>query len=128
MTWLVVSVVTLVILAVLRPEARESRLVRSGAAVLLGTAGLLAVVPALVTGLLFWFSVPIAVLLILVGTILSFFKGGSRVSEDVATLAAAARRTSRLWPDGPALPQVDRVAKSGPRAGAALVALIRYES
>jgi hypothetical protein len=128
MTWLVVSVVTLVILVVMRSEARESRLVRSGAAVLLATAGLLAVLPALVTGLLFWFSVPIAVLLILIGTILSVVKGGSRVDEDVAALAAAARRTTRLWPDSPALPQVDRVAKSGPRAGAALVALLRFES
>jgi hypothetical protein len=128
MTWLVVSVVILVVVAVIRPEARESRLVRSGAAVLLTTAGLLAVLPGLGTGLLFLFSAPIALLLILMGTIVSVVKAGSHVREDVAALAAAARRTTHLWPDSPALPQVDRVAKSGPRAGAALVALLRFES
>jgi hypothetical protein len=128
MTWLVLSVAVVIVLAIVRPAVRESRLVRTGAVVLLVTAGLLALVPALVTGLLFFVLAPIALLMILLGTILGVGRGDKRVHEDVAALAAAARGTNRLWPDSPALPQVDRVAQSGLRAGPALVALLRFES
>jgi hypothetical protein len=69
--WLIllaVFFVGLVFVAGTKPDLLESRLVRFGAALLVVAVGLLAFVPALITGLLFMFSVPIAVLLILVGT------------------------------------------------------------
>ena len=125
---LLVAALIIVVAAVLRPEARDSRLVRIGAVVLLGTAGMLAVLPSLATGLLFWFSAPIGVLLILIGTGLSFVKGDKGMHDDIAALAAAAQRTGRMWPDGPSLPQVDQVARHGLRAGPALVSLLRFES
>jgi hypothetical protein len=128
MIWLLVLfVVALVILAVMKPEARDS-LVRIGGAVLLVTAGLLGVFPNLLTGLLFWFSAPIALMLILIGTILSFVKSDRRMNEDLAALAVAAKRTARVWPDDPSLWQADEVAKHGWRAGPARVSLLRFES
>jgi hypothetical protein len=129
--WLIllaVFFVGLVFVAGTKPDLLESRLVRFGAALLVVAVGLLAFVPALITGLLFMFSVPIAVLLILVGTILRFRKSDKAVHEDVAALALAAKRTRRVWPDDAPLRQVDQVAKHGLRAGPALVSLLRFES
>jgi hypothetical protein len=129
MIWLLVLfVVALLILAVIKPEARDSRLVRIGGAVLLVTFGMLSVFPNLLTGLLFWFSAPLALLLILIGTILSFVRSDRGMNEDVAALAVAATRTARVWPDDPSLWQADEVAKHGWRAGPALVSLLRFES
>ena len=125
---LALFVVAMVVLAVTKPEVRDSRLVRVGATVLLVTFGMLSWLPGIGTGLLFLFSVPIALLLILVGTILSFVKSDKRMNEDVAALTVAAKRSSRVWPDDSRLPQVDQVARHGLRAGPALLSLLRFES
>jgi hypothetical protein len=118
----------LVIIRMTKPEILESRLVRTGAGVLFGMSVLLFLFPALITGLLFMFSAPIALLLILVGTILSFVNSDTRMNEDVAALVVAAKRTRPLWPDDPPLRQVDAVARHGLRAGPPLVSLLRFVS
>ncbi len=118
----------LVVVGMTKPEVLDSRLVRTGAAVFFLTSALLFVFPAMITGLLFFVSAPIALLLVLVGTILSFIKSDKRMNADVAALAVAAKRTARLWPDDSPLRQVDDVVKHGSRAGPALVSLLRFES
>jgi hypothetical protein len=118
----------LLIVGITKPEILESRLVRGGAAVLFITAGLVFLLPAMITGLLFFLAAPIALLSILVGTILTFVRSDKRMHEAVGALDAAARRTTRLWPDDSPVNEVDEVVKHGLDAGPALVSLLRFES
>lgn len=125
---LTLVVVALIIVAIVRREARASWLVRTGAVVLFVTFGLLAALPSLLTGLLFSFSAPVAILLIVLGAIGSFVRGDGFMNRDIARLAAAARGSNRIWPDHPPLAEVDRVARHGPRAGPTLVSRLHFES
>jgi hypothetical protein len=118
----------LIVFAMKKPEVLESRLVRAGAIAVFVSSGLLLFLPAMVTGLLFFVAVPVGLLLIVVGTVLSLTQSDKRMNADVAALAVAAKRTGRLWPDDAPLPQVDEVVKHGMHAGPALVALLRFES
>jgi hypothetical protein len=117
-----------VIVRMTKPEILDSRLVRTGAGVLFGMSVLLFLFPALITGILFMFSAPIALLLILAGTILSFVNSDKRMNDDVAALVVAAKRARPVWPTDPPLRQVTAVAKHGLRAGLTLVCLLRFES
>jgi hypothetical protein len=118
----------LMIFAITKPEVLESRLVRTGAIAVFVSSGLLFFLPTTITGLLFFVSVPIGLLLIVVGTVLSVMPSDKRRDSDIAALAVAAKRTGRLWPDAAPLPQVDHVAKHGSHVGPALVAMLRFES
>jgi hypothetical protein len=120
--------VPLIIVAVVRPEARESRLVRAGAAVLLPTFVMLTLIPSMFTGLLFYFTAPFAILAILIGTILSFVKSDRQMQQDVEKLVAASRRSNRVWPDDPRLPEIEFVTRHGGVAGPALVARLQFDS
>lgn len=121
-------------LAVLKPEIRQSRLVRIGAAVYVLTYATLRVFGAFVTdnplgpGMLFAFSTPIAFLLMLIGSVQTFVKRDTGIGKDVSALVAAAKKTSRLWPDDGSLREIDEVARHGPQAGPSLVGLLRFES
>jgi hypothetical protein len=125
---LAVLFVVLVVVAVLKPEVRDSRLVRIGAAVLFVISGMVSFVPGLGTGLLFLLSAPPALLLILIGTLLTLVKTEKNINRDIVALILAAKQSGRAWPDHPPLRQIDPVANHGMRAGPALVALLRFES
>jgi hypothetical protein len=128
MTWLVLAALVVAAVFWMQPRARHSRLVKLGAVVLLLTSAALAGFPGLATGLLFVVLAPLALLLIVTGTVLQFVNRYKGLNDDVAALTAAAKTTARVWPgDGP-LPQVDRVATHGVRAAPALVSLLRFES
>lgn len=125
---LVLFVVALAVVAQTRPVVLDSRLVRIGAVVLVVSLVLISFLPSLITGLLFMFLAPIALLVMVVGTIMTFVTSEKRLNEDVAALAVAAKSTSHVWPDDSPLREIDQVVKHGPRAGAALVSLLRFES
>ena len=118
----------LIVFAITKPEVLDSRLVRTGTIAVFVSAGLLFFLPTMITGLLFFVSVPIGLLLIIVGTVLTLTQSDKRRNADIATLAAAAKTTGRLWPDDSPVPQVGQVVKHGTHAGPALVALLRFES
>jgi hypothetical protein len=48
----------------------------------------------------------------------------TRLNRDIAALVASAESSRPIWPDEPPVPEVDRVATHGSRAGSALVALM----
>ena len=129
--WLILLVLVVVALLVIgrtRPAVLDSRLVRIGAGALIVTSGLISFLPGLSTGLLFVFLAPIAMLLIVLGSILNIVKSDKAMRADVAALAVAAQRSGRVWPDDPPLGEVDRVAKHGLRAAPALLSMLRFAS
>ena len=128
MTWLLLAALVVAAVFWMQPGARDSRLVKIGAVVLLLTSATLAVLPGLATGLLFFLLAPLALLLIVTGTVLKLVNRSKGLNDDIAALAAAAKATARVWPGDAPLPQVDRVAKHGLRAAPALVTLLRFES
>src|SRR5687767_13179915 len=127
MTWVLAALVIVTVLW-MQPKAYDSRLVRAGAAILLATSVLLALVPGLPTGLLFFLSAPVALLLIGLGMLRKLGNRRKGLNDDIAALVAAAKSAGRVWPDDAPLPQVDRVAKHGVQAAPALVSLLRFES
>src|SRR3954466_7332662 len=121
-------VVALVVIALVRRETRRSLLVRAGAALLGLSLALVMLAPSLLAFALFFLVAPIGVVLMMVGTILSFVTPGRRVRRDVEAFVAAARRSNRVWPDHPPMSALDRVVEHGPAAGSALAARLQFDS
>jgi hypothetical protein len=123
-------VIVVGVLAVVKPQVRNSRLVRIGLAffvlgfVALNVAGRFNDNP-LGFGFLFAFLSPLAAVLMMLGAVKALFKRTDKpLNRDIAALVASAERARPIWPDEPPLPEVDRVAANGSRAGSALVALL----
>ena len=117
-----------VLIALIRREARNSWLVRAGGVLLALSLALVMLAPSLLIFALFYFLAPFAILLMLVGIILSFVTPGQRLRHDVEALVAAARRSTRVWPDDPPLAETNRVVRHGPAAGPVLVSLLQFDS
>lgn len=116
--------------ALIQPRVRRSKLFRGGLVLVcvgwvgLAVAGRFSDNP-LGAGFLLAFTTPLGAAMMLLGAMQALFKRTDRrLNRDVAALVAAAGASSPLWPDQPPLPEVDRVATHGTRAGAALVALL----
>jgi hypothetical protein len=106
----------------------RSRLVRAGAGLFVTASALLALFPALVTGLLFAALAPLGLILVLAGSIAAVATRRRRLGQDIDALVAAAQRSGRTWPDDPELPQVHVLAQHGVAAAPALLRLLRVES
>ena len=131
---LIGSVVVVGVLALIKPQVRHSRLVRSGLVlVLLGFVAL--AVGSRFTdnpvgaGLLLSFTTPLGAMMMVLGAMQVFLEGAmkktdKRLNRDIAALVASAESSRPVWPDEPALPEVDLVATHGSRAGSALVMLL----
>ena len=120
-------------LALVKPQVRDSRLVRIGLAlfglgfVTLTVAGRFNSNP-LGAGFLFAFTSPLAAVMMTLGALKALLKKtDTRLNRDIAALIASAEGSRPIWPDEPPLPEVDRVATHGARAGSALVALLAAE-
>jgi hypothetical protein len=120
-------------LAVVKPQVRNSRLVRIGLAffvlgfVALNVAGRFND-NALGAGFLFALTSPLAAVLMLLGAVKALLKRTDKpLNRDIAALVASAESSRPVWPDEPPLPEIDRVATHGSRAGSALVALLGTE-
>ena len=118
------------VLALVKPQVRESRLVRIGLVlffmglVVLGIAGRFTDNP-LGAGFLLAFLTPVAAVMMLLGAMGALLKrSNTRLNQDVAALVASAERSRPLWPDHPPLPEVDQVATHGSHAGSALLVLL----
>lgn len=128
---LVFGVVIVVgVLAIVKPRVRSSRLVRIGLAffilgyVALNVAGRFNNNP-LGFGFLFGLTSPLAAVLMTLGAVKALLeRTDTRLSRDIAALVASAEGSRPVWPDEPPLPEIDRVATHGSRAGPALVALL----
>lgn len=127
-------VIVVGVLALIKPQVRNSQLVRIGLAlfflgfVALNVAGRFNNNP-LGFGFLFAFLSPLAAVLMLLGAVkASLKKTDKRLNRDIAALVASAESSRPVWPDEAPLPEVDRVATThGSRAGPALVALLGAE-
>jgi hypothetical protein len=125
---LIVFVAVLVFAARARPALRDSGLVRGGAVLFVVSTALLAVLPALVTGLLFAVLAPIGLLLVIGGSIMAAANSRRRVDDDIKALVAGAKSTGRCWPEDPPLQQVEVVAKHGLAAAHPIMSLLRFDS
>jgi len=125
---LIAFVVTLAIAVRANREIWRSRLVRAGTGLFVTASALLALFPALVTGLLFAVLAPLGVILVLAGSIAAIATRRRRLGHDIDALVAAARSSGRTWPDDPELPQVHALARHGVAAAPALLRLLRIES
>jgi hypothetical protein len=121
------------VLALVKPEVRNSSLVRSGLAlfflgfVALAVAGRFNDNP-LGIGFLFAFSRPLAAVMMVLGAVQRLLKRTDKgLARDIAALVASAESSHPVWPDDPPLPEVDRVATRGSAAGSALVELLGAE-
>ena len=111
-----------------KPAVRQSTMVRAGAGLFLASVGLVMLIPALVTGLLFVVLAPAGIVLALVGGILSVAGSGRRLDRDVAALVASAQQSGRTWPDDPPARELDAVANHGSAAVPGLLSLLRFDS
>ena len=121
-------------LALVKPTVRQSRLVRGGLVlvslgwVLLFVAGRFNNNP-LGFGFLFALTTPFGAAMMLLGATRALLKRtDTRLNRDVAALVTSAEGSRPFWPDEPPLPEVDRIATHGSRAGSALMALLGAES
>lgn len=121
------------VLAMVKPQVRESRLVRIGLVlffigfVVLNIAGRFTDNP-LGAGFLLAFLSPVAAVIMLLGAMGALLKrSDTRLNQDIAALVASAERSRPLWPDQPPLPEVDQVATHGSHAGSALLVLLEAE-
>ena len=112
------------------PRVRHSKLVRAGLVLVaigwlaLGVAGRFND-NALGFGFLLAFTTPLGAAMMLLGAMQALLKRTDRrLNQDIAALVATAEGSRPLWPDEPPLPEIDRVATHGTRAGAALIALL----
>jgi uncharacterized membrane protein len=118
------------VLALVKAQVRESRLVRIGLVlffigfVVLNIAGHFTDNP-LGAGFLLAFLSPVAAVMMLLGAIGALLKrSDTRLNQDIAALVASAERSRPLWPDEPPLAEVDQVSTHGSRAGSALLVLL----
>jgi len=131
--FLIGIVIVVGVLALVKPQVRASRLVRSGLALFALGLAVLTVAGrfndnALGAGFLFAFTSPIAAVMMMLGAAGALLKrSDTRLNRDIAALVASAERARPFWPDEPPLPDVDFVARHGSRAGLALVALLGNE-
>ena len=131
--FLIGIVIVVGVLALVKPQVRASRLVRSGLALFALGLAVLTVAGrfndnALGAGFLFAFTSPIAAVMMMLGAAGALLKrSDTRLNRDIAALVASAERARPFWPDEPPLPDVDLVARHGSRAGLALVALLGNE-
>ena len=80
-------------------------------------------------GFLLAFTTPLGAAMMLLGAMQASFKRSDRgLNRDIAALASAAEASNPLWPDEPPLPEIDRVATHGTRAGAALLELLEAKA
>ncbi len=135
------GVIVVGVLAVIKPQVRHSWLVRSGLMlVLLGFVALAAGSRfsdnPVGAGLLLSLTTPFGALLMVLGVTKVFLDGAmqalprkadTRMNGDIAALVDSAESSRPFWPDAPPLPEVDRVAAHGSRAGSALVVLLGGE-
>jgi len=120
-------------LALVKPQVRHSRLVRSGLVLFL--VGWAALVVAgrvndnpLGVGFLFAFTRPVAAAMMVLGATRALLKRtDKRLDGDITALVTSAEKLRPVWPDDPPLPEVDRVAAHRFRAGSALVMLLGAE-
>ena len=131
--FLIGVVIVVGVLALVKPQVRDSRLVRSGLALFVLGFAVLTVAGrvndnSLGAGFLFAFTSPIAAVMMLLGAMGALLKrSDTRLNRDIAALMQSAERSHPFWPDEPPLPEVDLVATHGSRAGSALVALLGQE-
>ena len=130
-----IVVVIVGLLALFRSEVHSSGLVRVGFAVFvvgimqLFVAGQFTNNP-FGSGLLSVLMSAVAAALMTVGAVHGVLKRALReknansMNRDIAALIAEATRSRSVWPDQPALPQVDVAAAHGRRAAPALVSLL----
>jgi hypothetical protein len=132
---LVLGVVIVVAgLALVQPRVRHSKLVRGG--LVLVSIGWVALAVAgrfndnpLGFGFLLAFTTPLGAAMMLLGAMQALFtRTDRRLNRDIAALVAAAEASSPLWPDEPPLPEIDRVATHGMRAGSALMGLLETKA
>jgi hypothetical protein len=79
-------------------------------------------------GFLFAFTTPLGAVMMLLGAMQALLeRPDKRLNRDIAASVTSAEGARPVWPDEPPVPEVDRVATHGPRAGSALLVLLAAE-